>query len=42
MDDKEDIVLSRLMKETDYEDVIDINVFLKKLRADGSCCYKAI
>lgn len=32
-DDKEDIVLGRLMEETDYEDVIDIDVLLKKLRS---------
>lgn len=31
-DDKEDIVLSRLMEETDYEEIIEINTFLHKLR----------
>lgn len=31
-DDKEDIVLGRLMEETDYEEVIDTNTFLHKLR----------
>lgn len=30
--DKEDIVLGRLMEETVYDDVIDTNNFLKKLR----------
>jgi hypothetical protein len=32
-DDKEDIVLGRLMEETDYEDVTDLNQFLNKLRS---------
>lgn len=32
-DDKEDIVLGRLMEETNYEDVIDTDAFLKKLRS---------
>jgi len=32
-DDKEDIVLGRLMEETNYEDVIDTNTFLSKLRS---------
>ena len=31
-DDKEDIVLGRLMEETDYEEIIEINTFLHKLR----------
>lgn len=31
-DDKEDIVLGRLMEETVYEEVIEINTFLHKLR----------
>jgi len=31
-DDKEDIVLGRLMEETNYEEVIDTNGFLSKLR----------
>lgn len=30
-DNKEDIVLGRIMEETDYEDVIEINSFLHKL-----------
>ncbi len=30
-DDKEDIVLGRLMEETEYEEMIDTNSFLKKL-----------
>lgn len=29
-DDKEDIVLGKLMEETDYEEVIEINTFLHK------------
>lgn len=32
-DDKEDIVLARLMEETDYKDVTDLNQFLSKLRS---------
>ena len=32
-DDKEDIVLGRLMEETDYNELIDTNTFLKKLRS---------
>ncbi len=32
-EDKEDIVLGRLMEETEHEDVIDTNSFLKKLRS---------
>ena len=32
-DDKEDIVLGRLMEETVYEEVIDTNAFLSKLRS---------
>ena len=32
-DDKEDIVLSKLMEETDYNDVIDTEDFLNKLRS---------
>ncbi len=31
-DDKEDIVLGRLMEETDYNEVIDTDTFLNKLR----------
>lgn len=31
-EDKEDIVLGRLMEETDYNDTIDTNDFLNKLR----------
>ncbi len=31
--DKEDIVLGRLMEETDYEETIDLNDFMKKLRS---------
>jgi abortive infection bacteriophage resistance protein len=31
-DDKEDIVLGRLMEETNYEEVVDTNTFLHKLR----------
>ena len=31
-EDKEDIVLGKLMEETDYEAIIDTNEFLKKLR----------
>lgn len=30
-EDKEDIVLGKLMEETDYEAVIDTNEFLQKL-----------
>lgn len=30
-DDKEDMLLSRLMEETDYEDVIDTHDFLNKM-----------
>lgn len=32
-EDKEDIVLGRLMEETDYEEVIDTSTFLNKLRS---------
>ncbi len=32
-DDKEDVVLGRLMEETVYEDVVDTNQFLNKLRS---------
>ena len=32
-DDKEDIVLGRLMEETNYNDVVDTNHFLNKLRS---------
>ncbi len=32
-EDKEDIVLSRLMEETNYEDVIDTDTFLQKLQS---------
>ncbi|MBS1640708.1 MAG: hypothetical protein JSR12_11710 [Bacteroidetes bacterium] len=32
-DDKEDIVLGKLMEETDYSEVIDTNEFLKQLRS---------
>ena len=32
-DDKEDIVLGRLMEETACEEVIDTNTFLNKLRS---------
>jgi len=32
-DDKEDIVLGRLMEETVYEEVVDTNSFLSKLRS---------
>lgn len=31
-DDKEDIVLGRLMEETDYNEIIDTDAFLNKLR----------
>jgi hypothetical protein len=31
--DKEDIVLGRLMEETDYNELIDTNKFLNKLRS---------
>lgn len=31
-DDKEDIVLGKLMEETDYNDLIDTDKFLSKLR----------
>jgi hypothetical protein len=31
-DDKEDIVLGRLMEETDYTEVINTDTFLNKLR----------
>lgn len=30
--DKEDIVLGRLMEETDYTEIIDTDTFLNKLR----------
>jgi hypothetical protein len=32
-EDKEDIVLGRLMEETVYEDTVDLNQFLNKLRS---------
>lgn len=32
--DKEDIVLGRLMEETDYNELIDTNKFLNKLRGE--------
>ncbi len=32
-EDKEDIVLGRLMEETDYTEVIDTDTFLKRLRS---------
>lgn len=32
-EDKEDIVLGRLMEESDYTDTTDTNEFLKKLRS---------
>ena len=32
-DDKEDIVLGRLMEETVYEDTVDTHSFLNKLRS---------
>ncbi len=32
-DDKEDIVLGRLMEETDYNEVIETDTFLNKLRS---------
>ena len=32
-EDKEDMVLGRLMEETDYEEVIDTDMFLNKLRS---------
>ena len=32
-DDKEDIVLGKLMQETDYNELIDTNSFLSKLRS---------
>ena len=31
-DDKEGIVLGRLMEETDYTDTVDTNDFLRQLR----------
>ena len=31
-EDKEDIVLSRMMEETDYDDTVSADEFLKKLR----------
>ena len=31
-EDKEDLVLGRLMEETDYDEVIDTEAFLNKLR----------
>lgn len=31
-DDKEDVVLGRLMEETVYEDTVDVDQFLNKLR----------
>lgn len=32
-DDKEDIVLGKLMEETDYKDTVPTDVFIKKLRS---------
>lgn len=32
-DDKEDILLGRLMEETDYNELVDTNAFLTKLRS---------
>jgi hypothetical protein len=32
-DDKEDIVLGKMMEETDYNDTISTDAFLKKLRS---------
>jgi hypothetical protein len=32
-EDKEDIVLGKLMEETDYEDVMNLDQFLSKLRS---------
>jgi hypothetical protein len=32
-EDKEDIVLGKLMEETDYDELIDTNEFLNKLRS---------
>ena len=32
-DDKEDIVLGRLMEETDYSETIDTDLFLQQLRS---------
>lgn len=32
-DDKEDIVLGRMMEETDYSDGVPTSIFLKKLRS---------
>lgn len=32
-DDKEDIVLGRMMEETDYDDTISTDAFLKQLRS---------
>lgn len=32
-DNKEDLVLGRLMEETDYDDVVDTAQFLAKLRS---------
>lgn len=31
-DDKEDIVLGRLMEETDYNDIVDTETFINNLR----------
>lgn len=31
-ENKEDIVLGNLMQETDYNDIVDTNEFIKKLR----------
>lgn len=31
-EEKEDIVLGKLMEETNYQEIIDTNSFLKKLR----------
>ena len=32
-ENKEDIVLGRLMEETDYEELVDTDMFLNKLRS---------
>lgn len=32
-DDKEDIVLGKMMEETDYSDTIPTDIFLKQLRS---------
>lgn len=31
-DDKEDIVMSRLIQETDFSDIVDTDDFMRKLR----------